>query len=135
MNINSLTRCQQSDPLNRVTRFDRGQGNQLGSRNHSHISLSLLLEDYNMFQDALADLEYKILLTNFTSESDTDYIFAEIGAAGGVFADTATGLDVTNITELMKRNALIAAGVDQELDNIIELGDSEVTVVALLRVV
>ena len=48
----------------------------------THISFDLFLKDYNLLQDTLADLEYKILLANFTSDSDPHYTYANIGEAG-----------------------------------------------------
>lgn len=84
----------------------------------THISLDLFLEDYNMLQDTLADLEYKILLSNFTSESDPAYTFADIGAGleAAPGEDKAELKDILRLADVMQENANDEAGVIQILE-------------------
>ena len=77
----------------------------------THISFDLFLKDYNLLQDTLADLEYKILLANFTSDSDPHYAYAHIGEVGvreGGKQNALTINTVEEITEFSEIYSLIA---------------------------
>ena len=81
----------------------------------THISFDLFLKDYNLLQDTLADLEYKILLANFTSDSDPHYTYANIGELGDQSRANSSAIntedEVYQFTDIFSEIAKKEAGI------------------------